>query len=188
MSNQTQTLLYGSVAADVIEDIRVAEDTATRRIKYAGGGEVAAPVNCTAATLTVTAETHSNRVITLNRAAGIAVTLPAATGSGAEFTFVVGTTFTANATIKVASATDYMRGKVYTLSDGAAAVLGYATSNSGTVATESDTITLYTAASNTTGGIVGDTIVLRDTGAAVWSVLGHTQSGGTEATPFSATV
>lgn len=188
MANQTQTLLYGSVAADVIEDIRVTEDTATRRVKYAGGGEVAAPVNCTAATLTLTAAEHSNRTVMLNRAAGIAVTLPAATGSGAKFTLKVGTTFTANATIKVPNATDYMRGKVYTLSDGAAAVLGYATSNSGTVGTESDTITLYTAASNTTGGIVGDTIVLEDTGAAVWSVLGHTQSGGTEATPFSATV
>jgi hypothetical protein len=145
-------------------------------------------VNCTTSTLTVTAASHAGRIITLNRAAGIAVTLPAATGTGNVYTFIVGTTFTANGTIAVASNTDYMRGRVYTLSDGAAAVLGYSTSNSGTVATESDTITLYTASSNTTGGIIGDVIVLRDIGTAVWHVLGHTQSGGTEATPFSAAV
>lgn len=147
-----------------------------------------APVNCTASTLTVTQALHANRVITLNRAAGIAVTLPAATGTGDTYIFVVGTTFTASATIAVANGTDYMRGRVFTLSDNSAAVLAYSTSNSGTLATESDTITLYTAASNTTGGTIGDIITIRDIATNVFHVIGHTQSGGTEATPFSAAV
>lgn len=145
-------------------------------------------VNCTTSTLTVTAAAHAGRIITLNRAAGIAVTLPAATGTGNVYTFIVGTTFTANGTIAVASGTDYFRGRVYTLSDNSAAVLGYSTANSGSVATESDTITLYTAASNTTGGVIGDIIIVRDIATAVFHVIGHTQSGGTEASPFSAAV
>lgn len=145
-------------------------------------------VNCTTSTLTVTQALHANRLITLNRAAGIAVTLPAATGTGDVYNFIVATTFTANATIAVASASDYLRGRVFILSDNSAAVLGYSTSNSGTLATESDTITLFTASSNTTGGIIGDIIQIRDIATNVFHVIAHTQSGGTEATPFSAAV
>src|SRR4051812_6007905 len=50
-------------------------------------------VNCTASTLAVTEALHSGRVIVLDRAGGIAVTLPAA-AAGLEFNFIVKTTFT----------------------------------------------------------------------------------------------
>ena len=63
--------------------------------------ETYTPINCTASTLTVTAATHANKTITLNRAGGIAVDLPAATGTGATYTFIVGTTFTTAGTISV---------------------------------------------------------------------------------------
>ena len=65
--------------------------------------------------------------------------------------------------------------------------MGFATANSGTVATESDTITLFVA-SNTTGGIKGAVIELEDVASAVWQVSYVSDAGGTEATPFSAAV
>lgn len=137
------------------------------------------PVNATAATLTVTQALHAGKSITLNRAAGIAVTLPAATGTGSFFRFVVGTTFTSSATIKVANASDIMAGIAYLVSDNAAAVLGYGT------AVDSDTITFT---GTTTGGYAGAIVEIIDVAANLFSVKVLTMATGTEATPFSATV
>lgn len=145
------------------------------------------PVNQTTATLTVTAPLHSGRVITLNLAAGIAVTLPAASGTGNTYRFVIMTTFTGAATIKVANASDYMRGTALLFADGGDTTLGFATANTGTLATESDTITLF-ATGNSTGGIAGADVLLQDVGANQWFVKYVSDAGGTEATPFSATV
>lgn len=139
-----------------------------------------APVDATAATLTVTQAAHAGRVVTLNRAAGITVTLPAATGTGSVYTFLIGTTVTSNSTIiKVADATDTMTGTAYVVSDGAAAVLGYRTG-----ATD-DTITLN---GTTTGGLKGDIIRAVDVGTDLYMVQVMSAATGTEATPFSATV
>lgn len=143
------------------------------------GAVITSPVNATAATLTVTAADHADRTVTLNRAGGIAITLPNATGSGAVYTFIVGTTFTSSATIKVPDASTVFRGRCFTISDGAAAVLGYAT------AADSDTITLT---GTTSGGYLGDHIIITDMAANVFGVLVLTASTGSEATPFSATV
>ena len=138
------------------------------------------PVNVTAATLTVTQATHAGRVVTLNRAAGITVTLPAASGSGSVYTFVVGTAVTSNSDIiKVANSSDTMTGRAFVISDNSAAVLGYAT------ASDSDTITLN---GTTTGGLKGDRIVITDAATNLFSVLVQSAATGTEATPFSATV
>jgi len=138
------------------------------------------PVNATASTLAVTAATHGGRVVTLNRAAGIAVTLPAASGSGTVYQFVIGTSVTSNSTtIKVANASDTMTGSAYVISDGAAAVLGYKTGAS------DDTVTFN---GNTLGGLKGDTVRLVDVAANLYSVQVLSQATGTEATPFSATV
>jgi hypothetical protein len=138
-------------------------------------------VNCTASTLTVTAATHAGRTVTLNRAAGIDVTLPAATGTGNRYKFIVGTTFTANGTIKVVG-DDIMVGHAILAQDSADTVVQFGT------AADSDTITFYTAASNTTGGIKGAIVDLIDIAADTWHVVYISEAGGTEATPFSATV
>jgi hypothetical protein len=53
--------------------------------KLANAGLTAA----TASTLTVTEASHAGHTITLDRAAGIAVTLPAATGTGNKYTFML---------------------------------------------------------------------------------------------------
>lgn len=123
----------------------------------------------------------------LNQAVGgLTVTLPAATGSGAQYQFYVGTALgSGNYIVKVANAQDYMRGVAWTTQDLGDTSLSFDTSDSGVVATESDTITLN---GSTTGGVVGTGIVVRDIVANVWFVELQSKATGTEVTPFSATV
>lgn len=135
--------------------------------------------NVTAATLAVTEADHEGQTITLNRAGGIAVTLPAATGGGAKYRFVVGTTFTGAATIKVANANDVMTGTATLLADGGDTVVAFATGAT------ADTVTLD---GTTTGGIKGASVELEDIAANLWHVRYISDASGTEATPFSATV
>lgn len=139
-----------------------------------------APVNQTSSTLTVTRALHANRVIVLSLAAGIAVTLPAATGSGDEYKFVVGLTFTGASTIKVVG-NDIMKGTAVLFQDAADTVVGFNT------AADSDTIDMLGTA-NSTGGMIGARYDLIDIAADTWSVRIVSDAGGTEATPFSATV
>jgi hypothetical protein len=50
-----------------------------------------------------------------------------------------------------------------------------------------DTITLFVTA-NTTGGILGARLTIQDVATGLWHVDYISDAGGTEATPFSATV
>ena len=123
---------------------------------------------------------HAGTELVINAAAGLTITLPAATGTGDEYTFIVGTTVTSNsAIIRVANATDVMTGVAVQAADGGS------TSNAWETATDSDTITLN---GSTTGGIRGDKIVLRDYAAGFWQVELTGAATGTESSPFSATV
>lgn len=136
-------------------------------------------VDCTASTLTVTKLLHDNKIVTLNRAAGIAVTLPAATGSGNWFRFYVGTTVTSNSTTIKVVGNDTMSGLAVSAADGGNTVNGWET------AADSDTITFD---GTTTGGVLGDFVELIDVAADKWSVRIISSSTGSEASPFSATV
>jgi len=137
-------------------------------------------VNCTAATLAVTAAAHDSKTVTLNRAAGITVTLPAASGSGVRLRFIIGTTVTSNSTtIKVANSSDVMVGVAIQAADAGS------TSNLWETASTDDTITFN---GTTTGGIKGDLVELEDIATNLWYVRIVGAATGTEATPFSATV
>lgn len=137
-------------------------------------------VNATAATLTVTNATHAGRLVTLNRAAGIAVTLPAATGTGAEFEFFLGTTITSGSTtIKVPDANGTMHGLALVAQDGGDTIVAFEAGGT------TDTITWN---GSTTGGIKGDSAILKDVGTDTWMVKVFQSATGVEATPFSATV
>jgi len=145
------------------------------------------PIEITSSTKTLTTD-YANRTTLLNRAAGIAVTLPQATGTGDVYRLIVKATFTGAASIAVADSTDYMIGNALLGIDGGTAVPHlYPTANSGTLATESDTINLFGTA-NSTGGIKGQVITLTDIATDIWSVQIVGDAGGTEATPFSAAV
>lgn len=150
--------------------------------------QAGAPVSVTASTVALTQAAHAGRIVVLNRAAGIAVTLPAATGTGDEYFLVVAATFTGAATIAVADATDYMIGTALMGIDGGTAVPHlYPTANTGTLATESDTISLFGTA-NSQGGIKGARVSLVDIATDIWAVHYVSDAAGTEATPFSAAV
>lgn len=137
-----------------------------------------APKNFTAsATLT---RSDADTILTVNAAAGLTLTLPAAAGLGDMYRIVLGTTVTSNTVvIKVANSSDVMTGLALSAADGGSSVNGWET------AASSDTITFD---GSTTGGIKGDFIELIDCAANTWAVQVRSSSTGTEATPFSATV
>lgn len=146
---------------------------------FIGAVTTAPSASVTAATLAVTAAS-AGTVIPLNKADGQAVTLPAASGSGAEYRLFIGTTITSvGTTIKVASASDIMAGVALFANDTDASASLFET------AADSDTITFN---GSTTGGIKGTMVELIDVASGLWWVRITGAATGTEATPFSATV
>lgn len=137
-------------------------------------------VNVTAATLAVTVAAHDSKIVTLNKADGIAVTLPAASGTGAKYQFILGTTITSvGTTIKVANASDVMTGTALLAQDAADTGAMFET------AAASDTITLN---GTTTGGIKGDSVEVIDIATNLWWVRVVGSATGIEASCFSSTV
>lgn len=134
---------------------------------------------------TITAESHGGRTMLLGEVGGnalLTVTLPAATGTGNIYRFVVSVVNTSNYVIKVADATDIMYGNIVANSTGDTPDLA----QPWPTAADSDTITLN---GTTTGGVaIGDWIELQDILTNAWAVRGVVTASGTEATPFSATV
>lgn len=129
-----------------------------------------------AATATITADGYAGLTILLDRAAGVVATLPAATGSGARYEFVIKTTVTSNAyDIRCPSGSEFF---------------GHATLHQDSA----NTVATFDAADNdneismngsTTGGLRGGRIVLTDAYAGHWHALVETAATGTEATPFT---
>ena len=131
----------------------------------------------TATPLTARTDVHAGSVTLLDRAAGITTTLPAATGSGATYLFVVKTTASGGSyIIQVANASDVMTGTATLLADGGDTVVAFAT------AASSDTITLN---GTTTGGIAGASVEVIDVATNLYWVRVLSDASGTEATPFS---
>lgn len=132
-------------------------------------------------TLSATVAAHDGKIICLDTAAGSVVTLPASSGSGAVFRFLVTVLATSNShVIKVANATDEFRGfVVQDASEATAPNIWWA-------ADDDDTITL----NRTTTGLadLGEYFEIVDAVSGVFFVRGFSQANGTEATPFSATV
>jgi hypothetical protein len=131
--------------------------------------------------LTLTAGS-SGKTIKLDTAAGSTVTLPAASGSGMKFRFVVTVLATSNShVVKVANASDTMIGGVVIADTDTAGA-----ASSFFAASTSDTITLNRS---TTGSVsLGEWIEVEDVAANKWAVRGLLSGTGTVATPFSAAV
>ena len=138
-------------------------------------GKVVAPAT---GNLTMTAALHGNRFLYYNDADGT-ITLPAATGTGYKYVVILKTAFTA-ATIQCASASDSFLGGIRGVDDDADAAYAWKAE------TADDTITGNGTA---TGGKAGDCYEFVDIATGLFYVSGFiTQSGGSEATPFSAAV
>lgn len=128
--------------------------------------------------------THEGKTCLLGEVGGnalLTVTLPAATGSGAKYRFVVSVVNTSSYKIQVVG-NDIMQGNILANSTGDTPDLG----QPWPTAADSDTITLN---GTTTGGVsIGDWVELQDILADTWAVTGIVTASGTEATPFSAAV
>jgi len=137
-----------------------------------------APKNYTAsATLT---QSDAETDITVNAAAGLTLTLPAATGLGYNFKIIIGTTVTSgNVIIQRGIAADKFIG----MATQAGAASGSAPLTWKPGATD-NTLTLN---GTTKGGIIGDVILCTDMSAGVWSVQVLGQASGTQVTPYSNT-
>jgi hypothetical protein len=166
-------------------------DDVTNTLKFIPGGSGTteiqipsasdAPVQVTA-TGALTVATHAGVPVVYNNAAGGTLTLPNATGSGAKFLIFIGTTLTGGSfVLQVARSADYFRGQASTI--GSSGITIAVTANTGTLASESDTMTWNRG---TTGlATQGDYVELLDFAPNVWSIDAIYQSSGAAATPFS---
>ncbi len=137
-----------------------------------------APIVTTAATLTLTKALHAGKTVLQNSAAGCAMALPAATGTGSKYRIVVQTTITSvGLVISCTPLTDVFIGMMWAFSDNAAqaaiAWLPAATDNT------------MTFNGTTQGGYLGHVVELQDVAAGIWHVEVFGKQTGTEATPFS---
>ena len=133
------------------------------------------------ATETVALATHEAKIVLLDTLAGSVVTLPAATGSGAVYRFIVSVVATSNSHVIQVVGTDIMSGAIWFCdTDTAGTTTAFAT------AADSDTITLNRT---TTGSVkIGEYIELIDAVSGTWCVRGFLTNSGSGATPFSAAV
>mgnify|MGYP003625747053 CR=1 FL=1 len=142
------------------------------------------------ATDAITAAEHAGRTLVLNAAdadsTAVTLTLPAATGTGNVYHFIVGVVSAMTAAYKIqVVGDDTIDGFIIAAND----VAAHASNNSLNVwktVAASDTITLN---GTTTGGVaIGDWICLTDIAADQWAVDALLNQSGTEATPFTAAV
>lgn len=137
-----------------------------------------APVNVTGSSLTVSAATHAGKTITLSAAGGVAIQLPAASGTGNIYHFVVA--MASNATVLSAViATDTFVG-------------GYAQNDSGDTAPATNDFYPAAANSNTYspttvggGGVAGDWFSVQDIASTVWLFKGQGMTATDPSNRFS---
>lgn len=134
------------------------------------------PISVTTATVTLDRAIHRDTVTVLNRAAGVAVSLPAATGTGDRYYISVGTAITSNSATIVAAGSDVYVGVVTSATATAGAGLHEAAGGADKTITMNGT---------TTGGLAGSNVELVDVSTGVWLLNGHLTGSGTLATSLS---
>lgn len=130
--------------------------------------------------LTINATSHVGAVIKLDTAGGSTATLPAATGTGNKYYFVVTTTATSNAhKILAASSSDNIIGI------GAGENANTAKVFPATVAGTFHSIQMPFAGTQPSGGFQGDWFEFNDVATNLWFCRGSYHAGTTPTTPFS---
>lgn len=135
------------------------------------------PIEITTATFTLNPRDHAGRTLVLNKADGIAITLPSATGSGDRYRFVVGTTFSGGSGAISTRSPDLMVGNALLGQDSTTGCLHFPTG--------SDT-SVFTMTGSTTGGRAGAVAEFEDIADNKWLVQYVSEASGSENTPFSA--
>lgn len=128
-------------------------------------------------TLTVTQALHAGKILLLASTGGLAITPPAATGTGALYRLCVITTITGgNVTwdAKAGNASDILAGWIQSYK---------ATTFTPYIANSN--LNLVTLDGTTRGGIKGDFLEFRDVATNLWIVSGFVTQSGTIATPFT---
>lgn len=164
-------------------------DTTTKELKVFDGTTLygivmptsqSSLVSLTAASATLTAAAHAwPRTIAFNRGAGTAAVLPAATGTGNIFRFVVGTASNAN-TLESQTGAAFFAGSILIndAGDSTAATVDAYPANG----TTHDWIKPTTAGG---GGAVGDWFEVQDIASGIYMVRGMFQTSTDPATPFA---
>lgn len=132
-----------------------------------------------AATLTVTLAAHDGKTILLDQATGVAVTLPAMSGSGARYRFVCSVATSGGSHVITATGA-HLFGSIFMGTDTTVGTLFTAVIAENVAG--STTITLN---GSTTGGKKGDWFEIEDVAASIGIVRGMLVGTGTEATPFA---
>lgn len=133
-------------------------------------------VNTTATALALAVALHEGKTVKVSSTAPIAVTLPAATGSGAKFALVVAVAATATPHTISAAGTDKFVGVSLIQNTTTTQVAGFATTST------SNTISLN---GTTKGGYVGDRVELEDIATGKFAVRITGKATGVVVTPFS---
>ncbi len=131
-------------------------------------------------TLTLSQELHDGKTILFYHADGSVITLPAATGTGMTFRFIVSVTVTSNVhSIATDSDSDEFAGHTYQVdTDTTDTVKAYP-------AIVADNFDLISMNGTTTGGLIGDWIELVDIVTGTWAVNFLTNGNGTVAAPIA---
>jgi len=148
-------------------------------------GAILPVVSITDATYTVRAE-ESGTIFTLNRSAGVVVTLPSAT-AGLVYEFHIGTTATGTLTVNSAGTDDTLQGVIFTHDkDNLGSVLAL-NANVDTSGWNSPVAADHQLVLNadTDGRFIGGHVVYKCITAAIWSVSGHLFGDGTATHPFT---
>jgi hypothetical protein len=173
------------IGAVAIDDRIPVYDTSAALVGFTTSAAVQTvpPVSLTA-TGAITAAAHANRPLLMGASgAALTFTLPAATGSGNHYLFIVSVVNTSNYLIKASAGTMLFKGMI----------IGQSVTDSATDAPRTwvpgatdDTITLN---GTTTGGTaIGNHIEFIDCSATQWMIRGFVTQSGAEATMFSDTV
>lgn len=175
-----------SVSAPASDDVLIIHDTSAGTpgkvtLAAALSGYTGRVVDTTATTLTVTAAAHANRIVTISSAAPIAVTLPAATGTGNTYRFVFEVAATATTSSIKCVGTDDFAGMLAQFDTSATDITGIAFAATAT----DDTIAFD---GTTRSGVLGTIVELIDVATGHWAGSVRGPATGSYATPFSATV
>ncbi len=133
-----------------------------------------------AAATTITGLVHGGRTLLLALAGGFTSTLPAATGTGLIYRFVVQIISTTGYLIS-AVGSDKIKGSVQLVTPGST----YATANIGETFLSTTNVTVTLNGTTTGGANIGDWVQVQDVAAALWVVTGLLTTTTTPVTPFS---
>lgn len=168
-----------STVGQIFWHIGKVEKMGSNEIQSGVGVSGLAPVDVTGSSVTLDAATHGNRTVTLSRAAGVAVTLPAATGTGNKYKLIYATALTSASSVISPNGSDTLFGGVFINDTGASAA---ATVDFYPTAAGNNTTTLAFSAG---AGKKGDTLTFEDFATNCWQISGVITGELDPTNPFS---